>query len=92
MRARIGGGKGIFGGRTGADGSGCIRGAMGGGDKGMASDAPIFTEASPIFISGNFISPKWKSAIGPAPSSLVEASVDGEKALFAGNADNCRDS
>src|SRR5258706_5321672 len=51
-RGRIGGGSGILGGRTVAAGKGCV-GMATGLDSGMG----ILAAASPIFISGNFISP-----------------------------------
>ena len=57
IRGRMGGGIGIFGGRIGVKGEGWV-GKV--GSKGMmvlVSNRPIFVAASPIFDSGNFISP-----------------------------------
>jgi len=54
----MGGGMGIFGGRTDAAGKGGAGIATGSGETGLISAIPILAEALPIFISGNFISPK----------------------------------
>ena len=65
IRGRMGGGIGIFGGRAPAGGGG-TGGGICDGDAGLISELPIFAEASPIFISGNFISPISKSLNEPA--------------------------